>query len=145
MQEQLKVGSEITIKLPYGDLFSQAHNKINTVFIAGGTGITPYLSLFNDSSFVNYNKPVLYAGFKNAEMNIYKGELLIAKQINSALEINLLYQDIDGILNIEEIHNKSKNDTSFFISGPPIMISSFKEYLLRQGLTKEQIKTDDWE
>ena len=46
MEQQLMVGSEVWLKLPYGDLFTQPHNKTNTVFIAGGTGITPFLSLF---------------------------------------------------------------------------------------------------
>ena len=36
MEQNLKVGSEVWLKLPYGDLFTQPHNKINTVFIAGG-------------------------------------------------------------------------------------------------------------
>ena len=57
MKQLLEVGKEVTLKLPYGDLFSQEHNKTNTVFIAGGTGITPYLSLFTDQSFVVYEAP----------------------------------------------------------------------------------------
>jgi len=53
MEKQLQPGSEITLKLPYGDMFIKPHNKNNTVFIAGGTGITPFLSLFTDDSIRN--------------------------------------------------------------------------------------------
>jgi len=145
MQQELKPGKLVTLKLPYGDLFTQEHIKVNTVFIAGGTGITPYLSLFTYSSFAAYNKPVLFAGFRNTGLNIYQDELEIAKQINSGVEIHLVYQDKNGILDIEKIYRQIDKDISCFISGPPLMISSFKGYLLKQGITEDQIKTDDWE
>lgn len=145
MQKELKPGKEVTLKLPYGDLFSQQHIKTNTVFISGGTGITPYLSLFSDAGFSEYIMPVLYAGFRNEEMNLYMDQIEAAKKINNSLEINYIYQDKTGILNIGEIFNNSDKKTSFFISGPPLMIKSFRDYLLSQGLKKDQIKTDDWE
>ena len=84
MQRELKTGIEVTLKLPYGDLFTQPHNKTNTIFIAGGTGITPFLSLFNHSSFAAYSNPILYAGFRNQAMNVYSVELGIALSISSA-------------------------------------------------------------
>jgi len=145
MKQLLEVGKVVTLKLPYGDLFSQKHNKTNTVFIAGGTGITPYLSLFTDQSFAVYENPVLYAGFRNETMNLYKEELETAKQINQSLKVNLVYQDIDGILDIEKILNENTSNSSFFISGPPVMIKSFKQVLISKGVPENQVLTDDWE
>jgi len=145
MQQGLKVGSEVTLKLPYGDLFTQEHNKINTVFIAGGTGITPYLSLFTDSSFIHYSKPILYAGFRTKEMNLYAGELEKAKKINPGLDVHLVYQDKDGILDIEKIFNENTSNSSFFISGPPVMIKNFKLTLISKGVSEQNVLTDDWE
>lgn len=145
MQQLLEVGSEVTLKLPYGDLFSQDHNKTNTVFIAGGTGITPYLSLFTDTSFTSYRHPILYAGFRTKEMNLYTVELEKAKQINSELDVHLVYQDKDGILDIEKIFNENTSNSSFFISGPPVMIKNFKQTLINKGVPENQVLTDDWE
>jgi ferredoxin-NADP reductase len=145
MQRELKTGSEVTLKLPYGDLFTQPHNKTNTVFIAGGTGITPFLSLFNHSSFAEYSKPVLYAGFRNHSMNLYAQELEIAQQINPYFNLIPVYQDLDGILDISKIFVESNPDSSFFISGPPVMIKTFKQYLVNKGIPVNQVLTDDWE
>lgn len=145
MEQELKPGKEVTLKLPYGDLFSQDHNKENTVFIAGGTGITPYLSLFTDTSFATYTKPILFVGFRDEGMNLYKAELEIAQKINSGLEIHLVYQDKDGILDIEKIFNENNSNCSFFISGPPIMIKNFKQTLINKGVPENQVLTDDWE
>jgi ferredoxin-NADP reductase len=145
MQNELIPGKLVTLKLPYGDLFSQNHEKDNTVFISGGTGITPFLSLFTDPAFANYKKPVLFAGFRNKEMNLYCDQIRTAGEINPGLEVNFVYQDLDGPLSIEKIFQLSNKNTSFFISGPPVMIKTFKLFLLNNGLQADQIKTDDWE
>ena len=145
LQQELITGSEVTLKLPYGDLFTQLHNKENTVFIAGGTGITPFLSLFNHSTFAGYLNPVLYAGFRSQSMNLYERELKIAQTINTSFKFIPTYQDADGILDITKIYKASSQDSSFFISGPPIMIKSFKQYLISNGIPVNQVLTDDWE
>ena len=145
MQRELKTGSEVTLKLPYGDLFTQPHNKTNTTFIAGGTGITPFLSLFNHTSFSIYEKPVLFAGFRNQSLNLYERELKLAQQINPDFSFIPVYQDEKGILDITTVYNQSDSLSSFFISGPPLMIKFFKQYLIENGVNSDRIHTDDWE
>lgn len=141
MMNTIKVGSEVWLKLPYGDLFTQEHNKVNTVFIAGGTGITPFLSLFSHDSFKDYINPKIYLGFKSESYNIYKDILDIFE--TDTLQIN--YENVDGILNIESIFSDNGADTDYFISGPPEMIKSFKRTLIIKGVIPKRILTDEWE
>ena len=145
MEKELSVGKQVWLKLPFGDLFTQEHDKHNTIFVAGGTGITPFLSLFTDSSFAEYTNPYLYMGFRNQALHFYKNELKKAQEINSALRTTVFYQDADGVIDIERIYNAHSNAETFFISGPPEMIKSFKRYLLLKGVSEERVKTDDWE
>lgn len=155
MQTELKPGKQVTLKLPYGDLFTQTHNKTNTVFVAGGTGITPFLSLFTDQSFSEYVNPQIYLGFRSEAYNIYEGELDCMMQIrsNNSNSFNLketkfvkiFHEDVDGIIDIKAIFNENGNSSDYFISGPPVMIKNFKNYLVDQGVAEDQIKTDDWE
>jgi ferredoxin-NADP reductase len=145
MEQELTVGKHIWLKLPFGDLFTQEHSKKNTVFIAGGTGVTPYLSLFTDKSFVEYTNPQLYLGFRNKDLHFYQTELEKAQQINPALQTTIFYEDVSGVIDIEKIYNTYPNADAFFISGPPAMIKSFRQYLLSKGVSEDSIKTDDWE
>lgn len=145
MELNLKVGKTVWLKLPYGDLFSQEHNKSNTIFIAGGTGVTPYLSLFTHESFKEYSNPIIYLGFKSKEYNIYTSEIELAKKINPTVIFNINYENINGRLDINKIYDNSNKNSSFYISGPPLMIKNFKEILISKGLSSNQIKTDDWE
>ena len=140
MEQTLKVGSEVWLKLPYGDLFQQPHSKENTVFIAGGTGITPYLSLFTHESFNEYINPRIFLGFRSKEFNIYEQEL------NSVqLCVTSFYQDSDGIINIEQIYAENGSLSNYFISGPPAMIKAFKQTLIYKGVPAGNVLTDDWE
>lgn len=146
MEQQLKVGSEVWLKLPYGDLFQQEHSKKNTVFIAGGTGITPFLSLFSHESFAAYSYPKIYLGFRSKAYNIYEKELAEMKNsYNPSKSVNFIYQDEDGILDINEIYNANGATSNYFISGPPSMIKSFKNSLIQNGVPANHVLTDDWE
>ena len=158
MEHSLKVGSEVWLKLPYGDLFTQPHNKTNTVFIAGGTGITPLLSLFTHESFNEYINPRIYLGFRTKDHNIYQDELDRMNQIreirsnscnsyscNSSKFVKSYYQDKEGVININEIFLNNGMQSNFFISGPPVMINSFKRTLLEKGVPTNNVLTDEWE
>ena len=141
MEQNLQVGTLVWLKLPYGDLFTQQHNKMNTVFIAGGTGITPFLSLFTHKSFKEYINPHIYLGFKSISFNIYKNELNCVKFCDPII----FYEDVVGFLDIHHIFSENGIKCDYFISGPPAMIKIFKRELIAKGLPVSQILTDDWE
>jgi ferredoxin-NADP reductase len=143
MEQNLRIGSEVWLKLPYGDLFTQLHNKENTVFIAGGTGITPFLSLFTHDSFNEYVNPHIYLGFRSKDYNIYEEE--INRMCNAFKFIKLFYENSDGVVDIEHIFSENGKTSIYFISGPPVMIKIFKKQLISKGVPSTQILTDDWE
>lgn len=143
MEKVLKVGREVWLKLPFGELFTQPHNKTNTVFIAGGTGVTPFLSLFTHESFRDYVNPKIYLGYKNEDYYIYQKELAAIKNDNA--QITIFYENKDGVIDIVKIHEQNGNDSNYFISGPPVMIKIFKNKLIELGVPRENVLTDDWE
>ena len=143
MEKSLKVGREVWLKLPFGELFTQPHNKTNAVFVAGGTGVTPFLSLFTNDSFREYLNPKIYLGYKNEDYYIYQNEFAAIKNDNA--QITIFFENKDGIIDIAKIQELNGNDSSYFISGPPAMIKIFKEKLIELGVPKENVLTDDWE
>lgn len=145
MAKELKAGCEVQLKLPYGDLFDQEHHREHTVFIAGGTGITPFLSLFNDGRFQTYQHPVLYLGLRSEKYHFYRKELDEALHINPSLAVHIRYQEQEGMLDIAQILEANTTETSYFISGPPVMIKHFKANLVANGVNEGNVLTDDWE
>ena len=143
MERVLKPGREVWLKLPFGELFTQPHSKENTVFIAGGTGVTPFLSLFTHESFRDYVNPRIYLGYKNEDYFIYQKELASIKNDNA--RITVFFENKDGVIDIARIHDENGNDSNYFISGPPVMIKIFKNKLIELGVPQENVLTDDWE
>ncbi|MDR2733142.1 MAG: FAD-dependent oxidoreductase [Spirochaetota bacterium] len=145
MAAELLPGKEVVVKLPYGELFSRAHDRARTVFIAGGTGVVPFLSLFSDPSFDVYENPCLWLGVREERYHIYGAELQDARKRNMSFHVHTVCQDREGVLDIAKIFSNHGQAATYFISGPPIMIKGFRDYLLAHGLTAEQVCTDDWE
>jgi len=145
MEKELKEGGYVWLKLPYGDMFQKPHSKEKCLFIAGGTGVTPYLSLFTHSSFSQYNNAKAYLGFRSEEYNIYMQALEKAGSINKSFRLYSAYQDKDGLLDIKKILESSDKGSTYFISGPPVMIKIFKKYLLSNKVPDSMVITDDWE
>ena len=57
----------------------------------------------------------------------------------------LTYEDTDGLIDIQAISQETGIDSNYFISGPPIMIKTFKQLLIEKGVEAQNILTDDWE
>jgi ferredoxin-NADP reductase len=145
MAKELTLGKSVWIKLPYGELFSSVDPKFKCIFIAGGTGITPYLSLFTDKQFAQFRSPVLYLGVRSERYNIYQKEFEKGCSINPSFRIVVQYEDMEGLLNIERIERQNGPKGLFFLSGPPLMIKSFKNFLMNKNVPESNIKIDRWE
>jgi predicted ferric reductase len=144
MVRELSNGKIVDLKLPYGELFQQDFFMQDVVFIAGGTGITPFLSLFTDNIFEKYISPKLYFGLRNIKYNIYEDELRNALIINPFFKIETKYEETDGYFQIDQIAKENALNNIYFISGPQSMIRNFKERLHKLGVSLQNIKTDDW-
>jgi len=144
MASELSPGHNVTVKLPYGNLFSVIPTDKKCVFIAGGTGITPFISLFTHPSFAHLKHPVLYAGFKNASYNLYDHYLDKATALQPDFKIYLKYEELDGILDIAEIFSREQKEVVYYLSGPPQMIKTLREFLIRVGVDASDVRTDDW-
>lgn len=145
MERELEIGKCYWLKMPFGEIFYKGHNTENCVFIAGGTGITPFLSLFTSKEFCAYLSPVLYFGLRTEEYNIYESSFEKARKVNNSFGYNILFDDSAEQLDIKNIFEKHGTTSTYFLSGPPLMIKSFKEALLSFGVNDRDILTDDWE
>lgn len=145
MALELAAGKVIHVKLPYGDLFQGEQEGKKSVFVAGGTGITPFLSLFTSRAFAAYPEPRLYLGVRDLSHHLYAADLEKARTVNPSFGFTLLNEEKEGRLDIRNILKENGPAAVYFISGPPVMIKNFKNSLAADGVPAENIRTDDWE
>ena len=145
----LKPGSECWLKLPYGEFVFPP--DLHLTLIAGGVGITPYLSLLRQMLEDKSPQRVhLYYGVRNAQHYLF-GEL-IRRCADELANFNatVFCEDgslpgASGILDIAAIHTAAPADTTFYLSGPPAMIAAFRERLCDLGVEADRVRIDDWE
>ena len=135
----LKIGDEINAKGPDGD-FVVDNIEQNSVFLAGGIGITPYRSIILDLD--HQNKPMnITLLFSNKTSDFpFRRELDEAAEKNSSLRVHYLNKRVDENVIRELVPNVS--DSIFYVSGPDAMVEEMLEVLKSLEIKEENIKSD---
>ncbi len=131
-----------TVEGPFGN-FILPENEQNIVFVAGGTGITPYLSLLRDASEKRLSSKIhlIYASSKEDSF-IYRKELSLLKRLNKNLSIEYVVGKINS--QVLEANYKKRKDYLWYITGPEGLVNySFNE-LKKLGLRNENFKFDQY-
>ena len=163
MEERLRPGYEVWLKLPFGDFIIDSAIKPgqDVVMIAGGTGVSPFLPFIEklDGSAAREGKVRLYYGIRENPMLLGR-ELLARRSKDETLDLRLFVENeepeaglpgggtaLRGRLDVDRIHAESGDleDPVFFLSGPPGMIKAFKARLVERGVSIDNIKIDEWE
>jgi ferredoxin-NADP reductase len=155
--EQVEIGSYVWIKLPYGVFNFDESIGATSVLIAGGTGVSPYMSFLRYILSSAYDPKIkLYYGVKNK--NVFMIENLI-NECRGKLQnfthsffieqdpVSLEFDYKVGFLDIRQviIETKHLSDALYYLSGPPQMISVFEEKLAASGIERNNLRFDKWE
>ena len=147
-------GAELQIAGPFGT-FSWEDSLTNAVFLAGGVGIAPVMSMLNylSQQKINLNLLLLY-GNRTETTIVYKKELEeLTKKINSLKIVHILsdispnnpWKGYRGFVtpNILKKEVDFSLDPTFFICGPPIFITKMED-LLRSNFSigEQKIKSE---
>lgn len=134
----LKAGDELIIN----ETFGYFEYKGEGMFIAGGTGITPFLSMLRNMNNDEAKKNKLLF-FNKAHKDI-----ICERELTDMLGENVLFLLTDekrkGYLNKKLSSNLLKKeitdlDKYFYICGPPSFVESIKKSLIKLGANKDKI------
>lgn len=157
MFDELKQGNEVWLKLPYGDFnFKEASNKKN-ILVAGGTGISPFISFLQQAIDQGEQLQIdLYYGVSHDAVIIiddllsestnklvgFKYQLYIEHPQN---QTTIEYKQ--GKLPITSIVKQHAEDvdSNFYISGPQGMIKIMEKKLKEHNISPDRIHYDEWE
>ena len=137
--DKLNPGDEIIIR----DVWGVITYKGEGVFIAGGAGITPFISIFRDLREKN-----MVAGNTLVFANKTKADIILEQEFRTMLGkefINILSDEFaDGYYHgmvSEDFLKATVNDFSrkFYVCGPPPMMAAVKSQLANLGIGKDSI------
>ena len=159
MEQDLAIGKEVWLKYPYGDFVIHENRLAGrpVVLLAGGTGVAPYIPYLTAEELPLEGPAVhVYYGARLPELILFRDELVRASKSHPRIALRFYYEDGSaptetmrkGRLNVADVEHdlgKSFSQAVFFLSGPPIMIKTFKNELLARGIEPESLKIDEWE
>ncbi len=150
---KLKVGNKLVIDGPKESVLRfDGSIKDNIVFLAGGSGITPFMSIIR--YIVNkrlHNKIILLYSNRTTKDIIYKKELDkidsidVIYFITNEIVKNLRYESRRVDKELVRKHVKDVNDYLWYICGPPRMVDAMKNILNELSVDKEKIKAAEWQ
>jgi 2-oxoglutarate/2-oxoacid ferredoxin oxidoreductase subunit beta len=150
----LKEQDTLLIQGPLGRCFNiDEFEEDELVLIAGGTGITPFISIINYMNNKNMNNKVTLINANKTFEDVIMKEFLekIKKQENIKL-VNVLEQphndwnEETGFITKEIIqkHVPLKNQ-KWMMCGPPVMVENIKKIVQELKVPEEKICIDDWQ
>jgi ferredoxin-NADP reductase len=135
---KLRPGEELIIH----DVWGAIHYKGKGLFIAGGAGITPFISIFRYLRSINdtENNRLLFA-------NKTRKDIILEKELNDLLKDNVINilseEDIKGykhgFINEEILKELIRPDDILYICGPPPMIDAVTKYLSNLGVSDKSV------
>jgi predicted ferric reductase len=147
--DALTVGNKARIWGPYGSFYEKylCEPQKDAVMIAGGIGITPFLSLLHyEAAHPKSRKTFLFYGLKNRTQNNYIDEITACATSNRNIKVMVSYFEEEP-LNIHIIENTIEEIPrfyNFFLCGPYPMMKMFEKELKKRGLKNHSIIFEDF-
>lgn len=161
MEQKLKPGSEVWIKLPYGEFV--VDNTNNAVLLAGGTGISAFIAFLEALEPQTDQLVTLVYGARAPELFLFQDMILARHARVPGLQVVLFSEQTDpefsqklavlprpiqclpGRIALDQIWTDSHGDRIYYLSGPPAMLQSLGTRLRSLGVTADRIRTDAWD
>lgn len=162
MEQILRPGVEVWVKMPYGDFVIDEERDV--VLIAGGTGISAFISFLEDRRPVVSGDLFLVYGARSIEHFLFYQTLIRKLSVTNNLRISFFCET--GWCKAESIYPEVVSRTNFFsgridvsrfwpnlvnpdrqtfyLSGPPAMLAVTRNELNRHGIGDTHIINDDW-
>jgi ferredoxin-NADP reductase len=163
MERQLKIAGRVWIKLPYGDFVIDESSE--AVLLAGGTGISAFIAFLETLAAESPHQVHLIYGARTRELLLFREAILRklhtvagfhvlffceAGNGNLALPVAALSKTPECILGRISLEKAwawlpEPAKRTFYLSGPPVMLTTLSAGLKSRGVPPEQIRTDAWE
>ena len=145
LQTQIQVGDPVKVEGPYG-VFTQNRSSSNRqIWIAGGIGITPFLSMAHDLNNNPEMEVALYWTVRNKEEAHFDEELRSLVEQTPGLTYRLWLSDETGLLTAEAMPEKEyTEELNVFICGPEAMRHSLADQFRALGVPKRHIYSEEF-
>ncbi len=142
----LQPGMDAVLEGPYG-MFDYKTGGAKQIWIAGGIGLTPFLSFLRDMDGTLAHDVDFYYCVRHPEEILFLDELQSAAQKNPRLKLHVRCSSKDGSLTIEHILADIGGDVKghhVYLCGPLPMTQAFESKFLAMGVPQGRIHYEEF-
>jgi ferredoxin-NADP reductase len=155
--KKIPLGTEVKIDSPMGSFTLHKNSSKPAVFLAGGIGITPFLSIARQADHDRLpHKLHLFCSNRRPEDTPFLDTLQMLEKSNpnfqlvctmtEMLQSKREWQGETGLISQEMLsrHLTSLQGSIYYVAGPPAMVAGVKKMLVAAGVDEDDIRTEDF-
>lgn len=129
---------------PYGTFSNKIVRNHRQVWIAGGIGVTPFMSMSKDLD--KYQQVDLFYSTISPSEAFYLKELRSIASKKPNLRLHYINSEKDGFITVDMVFSKCKDleNANFMICGPAAMMTAIKKQLRIKGVKRRNINTEEF-
>ena len=152
LHENIQVGDSIDITVPAGDFTLDIKKQTPLVFLSGGVGITPFMSMMHALADQQSERDVQFLhACENGAVQPFREELTGLSQKLSNYQLSFVYKnpsqddrnlpnyEKQGYMDAELLRNHVKTDADYYVCGPVPFMKTIITYLKELGVDSEKI------
>jgi ferredoxin-NADP reductase len=153
----LPLGTELKLEGPMGSFTLHKNAAKAAVFLAGGIGITPFLSILRQSAketlahllylFYSNRRPEDAAFLRDLEdLAKLNANFIFVPSMSEMEKSKLDWQGERGFINREMLmrHFRDLSGPIYYIAGPPAMVAAMRQMLTKAGVDEDDIRTEEF-
>lgn len=146
----VKTGATAKIEGPFGSFSYLLGQSKEQLWIAGGIGITPFLSMIRhmaaNPQIASGYKVDMYYVIKNREEAAFADELSALAPGIPGLVLNYYFSEESGMFDAGKVNLRRGNQSygDIFICGPPPMMASLRRQFTARGFRNKSIHSEEF-
>jgi len=143
LYDKLRPGVPAKLAGPFGG-FDYRQGGHDQIWIAGGIGITPFISWIRSIDGAFDRDVDFYYAVAHSDDALYLDEIQTAAALHPSLRPHLVSADTDGLLSTDKVLSAVSPGTKpwVYVCGPPPMMETFSRELRRRGIPARRVR---WE
>ena len=143
---RLEEGADAVVEGPYGSFSHRSVTSERQVWLAGGIGVTPFLSMARSLRRGSGPAVDFYYCVEHEEEAHFLDELEAIARHRDDFRLTVVPRDRDGFLTGERLAKESAKlaDSDVLICGPPAMIENLRSQLVAVGVGADRIRAEEF-